>query len=325
MGGKPVFVVPNKTIINFQSGFAPKLLCDGPTFTAGTCCPYSCSFCSVPTTMRKHMPWMRKHGVTGKHEDIVVRRGNAVEIVRRQLTDHKGNPKFLDWNDQRVIYASPLVDVAGNMELVRETVAICKEILNLTEWQIRLLSKSNLLPKIAIGLSDAGLPLCSRERVIYGVSTGTLDDGLAKAFEQGTPLVSKRTESLHWLQDNGYRTFGMICPSLPQHDYDKFAREMAAAIRWERCEHVWAEVINARGESFRRTYDSLALHGFSEKAAQFKTVSTNPLAWEKYARDTFEAHAKIYGRSGKLRFLQYVTNGTRDFWESQSERGAICL
>ena len=117
----------------------------------------------------------------------------------------------------------------------------------------------------------------------------------------------------------------MICPSLPQHDYDKFAREMAAAIRWERCEHVWAEVINARGESFRRTYDSLALHGFSEKAAQFKTVSTNPLAWEKYARDTLEAHAKIYGRSGKLRFLQYVTNGTRDFWESQSERGAICL
>jgi len=82
-----------------------------------------------------------------------------------------------------VIYASPLVDVAANMDLARETVEICKVILELTNWEIRLLSKSNLLPKIAESLTGY------RSRMIYGVSTGNLDDPLAAAYEQGTPKV----------------------------------------------------------------------------------------------------------------------------------------
>lgn len=292
---------------------------------------------------RKQTPWLEKHGVTGRHEDIVIRREDAVGIVREQLTDALGMAKFLDRNDRRVIYSSPAVDVAGNMELVREMVEICKVILVLTNWQIRLLSKSNLLPKVAQGLdelwaaSDITVPSWHKghpkQRVIYGVSTGTLNDPLAKAFEQGTPLVSKRIESLHWLQDSGYRTFGMICPSLPQVDYDAFAGEMAAAIRAEKCEHVWAEVINARGESFTRTHAALKDGGFHLEAAQLKVVSTNALAWEKYARETFEAHARIYGMvkrgdgasEPKLRFLQYVTKGTRDWWATQEERGAVLL
>ena len=118
------------------------------------------------------------------------------------------------------------------MELVRETAEICSVILELTDWDIRLLSKSNLLPKLAVSLGM--LPpwervFKSKERIIYGVSTGTLDDNLAQAFEQGCPLVSKRIQSLHWLQDNGFRTFGMICPSLPFEDgweYGVFARHM---------------------------------------------------------------------------------------------------
>jgi hypothetical protein len=175
MNGKPVFTVPAKTIINFKSGFVHKLLCDGLTFSAGTACCYECSFCYVPAAMRKRQPWMAEHGVTGKHEDIVIRRENAAEIVRRQLTDAKGKPRFNDPNDRRVIYASPLVDVAGNMELVRETVEICKVILNLTHWQIRLLSKSNLLPKIAQAIQEWNRHHCAR--LIFGVSTGTLDDG----------------------------------------------------------------------------------------------------------------------------------------------------
>ena len=97
--------------------------------------------------------------------------------------------------------------------------------------------------------------------MIYGVSTGTLDDNLARSFEQGTPLPSKRVASLHWLQNNGYRTFGMICPSLPQHEYDGFAREIRDAICAEKCEHVWAEVINVRGDSMTRTIAALRAGG----------------------------------------------------------------
>lgn len=331
MGGKPVFTVPNKTVINFNSGFAPKLLCDGATFTAGTACPYSCSFCSVPTTMRKHMPWLRKQGVVGEHHEVVVRRANAVEIARQQILSRPAAFR----QRQQVIYASPLTDVAANMELVRETVEICKVILELTNWDIRLLSKSNLLPKVALGLAEvdpgnaqSGYP----SRVIYGVSTGTLDDKLAATFEEGTAKVSKRLESLHWLQDNGFRTFGMICPSLPHWEpgvpdaiaYQHWAESVHQAIHADRCEHVWAEVINLRGDSFTKTVSALQTAGYGQMAAELQRVSVDKAEWERYARLTFEAHAPLY-QPGQLRFLQYVTKDTEPYWRPQAERGAVLL
>ncbi len=396
MNGKPVFTVPAKTILNFTSGFAKKLLCDyyqplhaqsskgcvgGITFTAGTACAYSCSFCYVGPAMRKQESWLKEHGVEGKHEDVVIRRENPVEILRRQLKNAKRKDEPL------VIYASPLVDVAANMELVLETVELCQVILEETQWHIRLLSKSNLLPKIAQALEgsagsagSAPVPganetvpveqspsrICSggtpsvatgtvalpvsiaRQRIIYGVSTGTLDDKLAQAFEQGCPLVSKRIQSLHWLQNNGFRTFGMICPSLPQWgpedrrwemevrqsgfpedgvvpSYAKFAQDMAAAIRAERCEHVWAEVINVRGESFIRTEAALNNAGYGAMADELHRVSVDKAEWEQYSRATFLGHASVPANEGKLRFLQYVNNDNRDFWQAQEARGAVLL
>ncbi len=177
MNGKPVFSVPSKTIINFESGFAKKLLCDGPTFSTGTACAYSCSFCYVPDAMRKQKPWLEKHGVQGEHMDVVIRRSDAVQILKKQLAGAK------EKNVSKVIYASPLVDVAANLELVTETAAIILEILDSTAWTVRLLSKSNMLPRIAKMIDP--LHAEAKQRVIYGVSTGTLDDKLAAAFEEG--------------------------------------------------------------------------------------------------------------------------------------------
>jgi DNA repair photolyase len=330
MGGKPVFAVPSKTVINFKSGFKEKLLCDGPTFSAGTSCQYSCSFCYVPAAMKKQEAWLKEHGVTGKHEDIVIRRENAVDIARKQLMSRSESERMT----KKVIYASPLVDVAANMELVKETVEICKVILELTNWDIRLLSKSNLLPRVAQALGewwnldDHDKPLQNpNERIIYGVSTGTLDDKLAKAFEEGCPLVSKRIQSLHWLQDNGFRTFGMICPSLPQltvEAYEDFAEGIAKAIRVDHCEHVWAEVINVRGDSFTRTIKALNDAHYYGQTAELTKVNRDKEAWEEYSRFTFLAHTHFCTHK-KLRFLQYVTKDTLPWWKEQEKHGAVLL
>lgn len=322
MNGKPVFTREAKTVMNPESAFKEKLLCDGPTFSLGDACNYSCTFCYVPDLIRKLRATAVMAGVEGKHEEIVVRRGNAIAILRGQLMDRFGRPKFKGPGQVgRVIYSSPLVDAAGNMELVRETIEACRAILELTDWHIRLLSKSNLLPKVAESISRE-----YSTRIIYGVSTGTLDDNLARAIEQDTPLVSKRLASLHWLQDRGYRTFGMVCPSLPQADYGQFVSQMAKAIRADRCEHVWAEVINLRGESFTRTLAALRSGGFNHEADLVKAVSSNRECWELYARHTFNAWADLsILLNGKLRFLQYVTTSTRAWWSSQAKRGAVVL
>jgi DNA repair photolyase len=328
MNGKPVYEVPAKSVINWDSGFKHKLLCDGPTFSTGSACAYSCAFCYVPDIMTKspHMAQVKE-----KFEDVVIRRKGALEALDKQLQSKRGRELA---EKKIVIYASPLVDVAANMDLVKETIEVCKLILANTDWDIRLLSKSNLLPKIAQGFpfawvggeySNSCTAQDAKERIIYGVSTGTLEDKLAKAFEQGTPFVSKRIESLHWLQDNGYRTFGMVCPSLPQKDYDKFSQEMMAAIRADRCEHVWAEVINVRGESFTRTMKALSDAGYTWEAGALAACCNKDI-WEMYARHTFLAHYRALNcYPGKLRFLQYVTKQSREWWDYEQQHGAVLL
>jgi len=315
MNRKPVYFVLAESVINFKSGFGHKLLCDDLTFSTGSACQYSCNFCYVPNLMRKSPHLV---GIKERHEEVVIRRHGAIAAMRVQLVDRSGRPKFKDPNDRRVIYSSPLVDIAANMDLVRETIEACNTILELTHWQIRLLSKSNLLPKIAESIASE-----YHDRLIFGVSTGTLDDNLARSFEQGCPLPSKRIASLHWLQDHGFRTFGMICPSLPQKDYDAFAVQMRDAIRAEKCEHVWAEVINVRGDSMTRTVAGLRARGFDAEADALELVRDQS-CWEIYARETFSAHAKIY-RRGMLRFLQYVNPKTRAWWQQQQTLGAILL
>lgn len=338
MNGKPVFTVPTKTVINFDSRFDKKLLCDGITFTAGNACVYDCTFCYVEDMQRKAMGWHEKHGVQYPpegHSGVVIRIKDAVDVARKQILSKPESFRMA----KKVIYSSPKVDVAGNMELVRETVEICKVILENTNWDIRLLSKSNLLPKVAqelwkweLGLghaflSEGRIPLPQgvyKRRIIYGVSTGTLDDKLAAAFEIGTAKVSKRIESIHWLQDNGFRTFGMICPSLPKVDYLRFAKDMANELRVGRMEHVWAEVINLRGDNFVKTEKALRDAGYHFDANNINLVSRDADAWENYAQDTFRVMKAVIPPN-KLRFLQYVTKETEPYWWAERENGTVIL
>lgn len=317
MNGKPVIWRENiRTVLSLKSNaFQEKCLCDGITLNLGDACGYSCRYCYVESQARKLL-----YLVLGdkKHDQVVIRRSNALEVLKQQLLDRKGQPRFNSVS-KKVVFVSTLVDCMANMTLVRETAAACCLIFDYTHWDVRLLTKSNLLPQLV-----KLIPEKWHRRLIFGVSIGTLDDGIAKAIEVGTPLISKRLQSLHWMQDNGFRTYGMICPSLPQEDYVKFSQDMVQAIRIEKCEDVWAEVINVRGESFTRTVAALEAGGFEDEANRLRVVSEDKEAWERYARDTFEAHASTIPHE-KLHFLQYVTKKTMPYWSTQKARGAVLL
>ena len=317
--GKPRFVIDSQSVINDKSGFSKKLLCDGLTFTAGQACAYSCTFCYVESILSKVANLRKIQTERGlKFEEMTVDIKDAAAKVRKYLTKEE-KPKFADLKDKRVIYGSPLVDIAATMDQVRVTVDICKAILELTHWQIRLLSKSSFLKQVA-----QQIPVEYKDRVIYGLSSGTLDSELAKSFEKGTALVSKRLETLKWLQDNGYRTYGMICPILPQKDYAAFAKKMLATIDVEKCEHIWAEVINLRGDSLTATARALRDGSYNDEADLLEKVMNNKVEWEKYARTTFEALAEVVPHE-KLRFLQYVNQGNLAWWTERENKGAVLL
>lgn len=315
--GKPVFEIPATSVLNDKSGFGKKLLCDDLTFTAGSTCGYSCSFCYVESILSRSAVMLAAKEAGYTHEKIIVRRKDAIKLLEKAIFDRHGKPKRKDAHEKKVIYASPLVDIAANMEMVKETIEMCRILIDGTNWDIRLLSKSSFLPKIAKAFED------HKDRFIFGVSTGTLDDGLAKAFEQGTAKVSRRIESLHWLQDNGFRTYGMICPSLPQEDPEAFSKEICETIRVEKCEHVWAEPLNAKGEAMASTVRCLRKGGF-DKEADLLQATEDKEVWEQYARATFMAHTK-HVPPEKLRFLQYVSKATRPWWEQRRNLGAVLL
>lgn len=333
---KPVIMRSNaRTVLNLKSWkFAEKILCDGITLNPGDACVFRCRFCYVGAQMIKvDKPYLvalnaercaRGESELG-FEDVVIRRPDPVGLMRKQLLHRNGSRKFTDPDDNRVVYGSTLVDVAATMELLRETAQLCNLILDSTAWQIRLLSKSSLLARL---FKDNLIPERNRHRMILGFSTGTLDDNVAGAIECGTAMVSKRIEALHWLQEEGYRTFGMVCPSLPQADgdYVRFSREICEAIRVDRCEHVWAEVINLRRKSLVSTLAGLHGDGFEEQAEALSAVMGpgKKDAWNQYARDTFLAHT-MHVPAAKLRYLQYVDDTSVDWWAGQRKHGAVLL
>jgi hypothetical protein len=116
----------------------------------------------------------------------------------------------------------------------------------------------------------------------------------------------------------------MICPSLPQKNYNEFARSMVDALRIDRMEHVWAEVINVRGESFTKTEAALRAAGFTDEADMLGFVSSNKVEWEQYATDTFHYLSHVIPPQ-KLRFLQYVTKETEPKWKALAAKGAVLL
>jgi DNA repair photolyase len=318
IAGKPRFMVASKAVINTKSDFGHKLLCDGLTFTAGHACTYKCAFCYVAAMMRKNKNLniiLKTRGLN--YEDIVVEIADAASTARKSLL-RRGQPRFADLNDTRVIYASPLVDIAATMDQVKVTVEICRAILELTYWQIRLLSKSTLLLQVAKQL------VSFKSRLIFGFSTGTLDDGTTKSFEIGTALVSKRLAALKHLQDEGFRTFGMLCPILPPADYDRFAEEVAQRIDVTRTEHVWAEILNSRGDSMLATIKALRNGGCHAEAQRLDLVTHDKGAWDAYAEQTFLALTKIVPAE-KLRFLQYVKVNDFNRWKAYEPQGAVLL
>jgi DNA repair photolyase len=317
--GKPVFSIPTTKIISLQSAFEHKKLSDGPTFTCGFACGFSCTFCYVENQLGRNPSVLRITKETGlSFTQIAIEREGVLAAVKRELINRQGLPKYSDPGDRRVIFASPLVDVAANVSTAKVTIEVSKFILANTNWQIRLLSKSALLQIVAEGLAE------HKDRVIFGLSTGTFEDRLATSFELHTSSPPARLRTLRWLQAQGFRTFGMICPSLPQENYDDFAENAATAIRVDRLEHVWAEVINVRGKSLKQTSGALRRGGFNREADQLEQVSGDKAAWEDYARKTFLAHAKVIP-AGKLRFLQYVQKGQGAWWRKQVSKGAVLL
>ena len=135
----------DRRILNLTSAFRHKLLCDGPTFSAGDSCRMQCAFCYVQALLEKDLKIQELlNSAHTTFDQAIIRRNNLVTRLREQLLKN-AKPRFDDPADTRVIYASPLVDVAANVEMARETIELCRVILQNTHWQNLTNAKQKLI------------------------------------------------------------------------------------------------------------------------------------------------------------------------------------
>ena len=229
------------------------------------------------------------------HKDAVIRRLNPVETLREQLTFRDGTPRYRDVNDRRTVILSPIVDPCPSIEFVEESLELISVIHELTFWDVRVLTKSALVKKLA-----ERIPEENRHRVVYGVSLGILDDSIAKVVEKLTSPPSLRLEAYRALQEQDLRTYSMHCPVLPQQNYRKYAQQLAESMNWDKDERVWCEALNSRGESNHLTVAAL------QKAAM-----------------TMEAGSKERARLTEQADLLADVTRTRSVWEFEYQPAAL--
>lgn len=302
----------SKTGIAPTEGFKKKRLA-AYSVNIGNVCEFGCAYCYVPD-----MPFQHQSVKNLLHQGYEIGGFSNYRESDDLLSAVTKDIKKFKPGDTSTVFFCTTCDPCATLEHVEMTTAAAKVILDNSDLQIRVLSKSANIQMVAKSLS------AYKARVAYGLSTGTCCPEVSRAIETNASPILERVNVLHWLQDNGYRTFGMICPVLPSEK--GMAVKLLDQVRPELCEDIWVEAINDKGSSLTNTHDALCLAGLDWHAYAIRKVMENKVAWRNYSAELFLAFRKELKKrnlSKMLHFLQYVSKDDLNFFANHPE--AICL
>jgi len=312
---KQKFTYEGKTGIAETKGFQKKQLADFAC-NIGNICQFGCTFCYVPSvvTKQKNVQEILKEGYGWDEISHYRTKENLVKCVERDL-------KKIVPGDKRMVIFCTTCDPCASEEHADITSSAIRLIMESSDLQVRVLSKSTLILEIAKELDPY------RERIIYGLSTGTIRPEISACIEENASPVQDRFKTLDFMQGTGYRTFGMLCPILPSEM--PYLDKLIDAIDVRKCEHIWAEALNVRGKSLVKTRDQFKNCGLDEDAKSLDQVMGNKANWRDYSKELFlnvRNELEKRGATEKLRFLQYVIREPEEFVEFfESQKEAICL
>jgi DNA repair photolyase len=302
----------SKTGIAPTEGFKKKRLA-AYSVNVGNVCEFGCAYCYVPD-----MPFQHQSVKNLRQQGYEIGEFSNYRTFDDLMSTVSRDAKKFEPGDASTVIFCTTCDPCATHEHVDMTTAAAKVILENTDLTIRILSKSTNIQHVAQSLS------AYRDRVAYGLSTGTCCPEVSRAIETSASPILERVKALHCLQDNGYRTFGMICPVLPSEK--GMVVKLLDQVRPELCEEIWVEAINDKGNSLTGTHDAFCLAGLDWHAYAIRKVMESKVAWRNYSAELFLAFLKELKKrklSKKLHFLQYVTKEDMDFFANHPE--AICL
>lgn len=308
MKSQVVEVSTIKVPITKSPGFAKKGLSSYKLDICGLC-GFGCRYCSS-----NHGNYLR------------INRSRYADLTERQLGERlmpATNPELMfvwteieenldrqlrsapaDFGAGETLVYSMLTDAFSPLLLKQGlTRRILERVFDETRFRVRVLTKNAIVgtrPWIEFFNQH-------RDRVVVGLSTGTLDDAWAKRIEVGTSLPTARLKALQRLQDAGIPTFGMLCPIFPDMLQAETLERLVDAVRPDRCEHVWAEPYNDR-DNWKTVRD-----GYPENSVGYDWLTLvyeqrQCSAWSRYATEIYERlrrKAIAEGWLDKLRYLLY--------------------
>lgn len=246
---------------------------------------------------------------THRPEVAIVWDGNeALTRLSAQL-----DTKSVMWGKGETLMVSqltdPLIEV-GSQKITRQALEM---IFERSSFRVRLLTKADVAGR------EPWLSFFKKhhDRVVVGLSIGSLDDDWAAKMEPGTSSPTARVRALRALQDAGVPVFGMFCPVFPNvaHDADHLGR-LLNAVRPELCESIWVEPANNRssadaerevyppGSEWRAWYDKV----YPPANEKGRKKPGDSMTWSVYATVLYNhvrAHARAHGWLDRLGYLLY--------------------
>jgi DNA repair photolyase len=161
-------------------------------------CAHSCHYCFA----RAYHAYLDL-GIGEDFSSKIVVKTNVVEVLRRELASEK-------WTGEHVAMGTatdPYQHCEGRYRLTRGVVQAFADFAN----PLSMLTKSTMIVRdldVFCRLNDA-------TDVSVSMSVGTLDEGVRRVVEPGTPPGRKRLEILSRFAEAGIRTGVLVAPILP--------------------------------------------------------------------------------------------------------------
>lgn len=277
-------------------------------------CGFGCSYCSSNTGNYLRIN-RRKFAEETKRQlgapllptedpDLSFIWPDVIERLKDQLAN-----KPQSWGAGKTLVFSMLTD-GFSPYLVKNGITrqALELILENTSFRVRILTKNAI-----VGAADwVAFFKAWGNRVVVGLSIGTLDNAWAKRIEHGASLPTARLKALHRLQSAGVPTYGMLCPIFPDLLDGSRLETLIDSINPSVVETVWAEPFNDRS-NWRKVRD-----GYSENSSGYKWLTEiyengRKDAWSQYSRELYERlmrHGRKYKWQDKLNYLLYEKDVT---------------
>ena len=270
----------------------------------GAKCGHDCTYCSTGCTLRHRVVFQNVN-------ENPFDRGYAIvddEAPTRVATD----AKKIDPKKRKLAQLCTLTDAWAPETLASKLGRKCLEaILNESDWHVRILTKNAAVE------NEFDLLEKHRERVTVGLSlTGTPDkEKVVSSIEPHASLISDRMRVLKKAHKMGLRTYGMLCPLMPEiADSPAQIERLVEFVLACGAEEIFSEPVNPRGRGLIYTQSVLLQNGFEREAIAVGRIRKKK-EWGQYAIDllrNIQTAVKNCGCPDKLRFLFYPSKLTKE-------------